>query len=396
MKSQCLACGGVLGVDLFSIPDLPLVDSFCTTEDAARSVPVFSITVAQCSTCLTIQLVNPPDTSAIYKQYIYESRSSPDLKEHFAGYASFIKNLGVSKHDKILEIGANDGLLLSELVRCEFCNLTAIDPSPQTAAITLEEVSVINDFFSQRAMMGVPRGEFDLIIANNCFSHIPNLCDTLTLCRDLLSERGALIVEVQSTLDLLQDSAFDYIYHEHFFYHTVTSFETLAKLAGLELYDVLHVPTKGGSYRLLFGHPGRHEVAESVRYWLYRESVAGVHSVSPWVAMRRYLDTLSLSINHHLHRDNVVAAAYGASATGTVFLRYMNLEGAVQFIVDDNPKRQNLYSPRAAIPVRDPATLNDSNVCLVLAWRHLGRIAPKLQALNVPFVTPLPIFRAYG
>lgn len=396
MKSQCLACGGGLGLDLFSIPDLPLVDSFCATKDAARSVPVFSIRVAQCSRCLTIQLVNPPDTSSIYKQYIYESRSSPDLKEHFAGYASFIKYLGVSEHAKILEIGANDGLLLSELVRCGFYNLTAIDPSPQTAAITLDKVSVINDFFSRRAMTGTPRGEFDLIIANNCFSHIPDLCDTLALCRDLLSEQGSILVEVQSTLDLLQDAAFDYIYHEHLFYHTATSFGTLAQLAGLELYDVQHVPTKGGSYRLSFGHPGRRQVADSVRYWRYREGIAAVHAISPWDAMRRYLDTLSLSIKHHLYRENVVAAAYGASATGTVFLRYMNLEGAIQFIVDDNPKRQNLYSPRAAIPVRDPGTLNDSNVCLVLAWRHLGRIAPKLQALNVPFVSPLPVLKAYG
>ena len=85
-------------------------------------------------------------------------------------------------------------------------------------------------------------------------------------------------MEVQSCLDLVEGVVFDYIYHEHYFYHSAQSFERLAKISGLELYHIDHVPTKGGSYRFLLGHPGCHLIDSSVDYWISRGT--GVFTVS--------------------------------------------------------------------------------------------------------------------
>jgi SAM-dependent methyltransferase len=396
VSSRCLGCQGTLGPVLFSIPNLPLVDSFAKTATEARKVPGFSIEISQCTQCLTIQVVNPPDTSEIYRNYIYESSSSPDLKGHFISYVNYVHSLGISRDSRVLEVGANDGLLLAELQKFGFMDLTGIDPSPQTAAITIPGVKIINDFFSPKVLGNLGGHQYQLIIANNCFSHIPDLRNILALCRELLSDDGRLVVEVQSTLDLIQALAFDYIYHEHFFYHTVTSFRLLAKMAGLEVYDVTHVPTKGGSYRLCLGKDGKQGASESVDYWVYRERLAGVHSQSSWLSMGDYLDRVRPSLQARLSDFSRPVSAYGASATGTVFLRYMDLEGIVSFIVDDNPKRQGHFSPGAAIPVRPASALAESGVCLVLAWRHIAKIAPKLDAIGLPYLTPLPILESHG
>jgi SAM-dependent methyltransferase len=193
------------------------------------------------------------------------------------------------KDEAVLEIGANDGLLLRHLINVGFKNLVAIDPSPQTALIEFSEVEVINDFFSNKSMDNFKTASFSIIIANNCFSHISGLIDVLRLCARLLKKEGTLIVEVQSTLDLVVGVVFDYIYHEHYFYLSASSFRILANLAGLEVYLVKHVETKGGSYRLLLGHPGQHKVDGSVPYWEYREMIAGLHSIETWSRLREYL-----------------------------------------------------------------------------------------------------------
>ena len=398
MKALCLACGGDLGGEVFSTPDLPLVDSFELTPEKASRVPSYPVSIAQCATCFTLQIVSPPDTSEIYRNYIYESSSSPDLDAHFKEYAQFIHRLSIPQNAKILEIGANDGLLLKHLRALGYLDLTAVDPSPQTAQLpsTIPNVRVINNFFSRNAMSGEPRGEYSIIIANNCFSHIPSLAEVLQLCATLLSRKGILIVEVQSTLDRLQSLIFDYIYHEHYFYHSVTSFRRLTRMIGLEVLDVSHVPTKGGSYRLIVGRPDEHATRESVRYWEYRERISNVHARDSWQAMRDHLRQVRSALHSVLSDFPGEISAYGASATGTVLMRYMGIESHIKFIVDDNEKRQGRFSPGAALPVVSSKELTRSNLCVILAWRHRQKIVATLQKAGVPFICPLPILEING
>lgn len=396
MTSSCLACGGSLGDAMFSIPDLPLVDSFCKSADEARLVPRYSIDLCQCSCCDTIQVASPPDTSPIYKNYIYESGSSPDLLDHFTEYAQFVKNAvgGVGGH--VLEIGANDGLLLNQLIEVGFRNLVAIDPSPQTSRIDLPGVRVINEFFSPQSVSRLEPQSFSVIIANNCFSHIPDLVAVLELCRGLLEDTGTLFVEVQSTLDLIENVVFDYIYHEHLFYHTAASFEKVAEKAGLELYGIEHVRTKGGSYRLLLGHPMQHARQSELVYWKYREGIAQVNNATTWRTLELYLRSVKAQIHQVLSEMPRPVIGYGASATSTVFLRYMNLESMVSSIVDDNPKRQYLFAPGSAIPTLPPDALERAGVCLILAWRHSALIGPALESRGLAYVIPLPALSVHG
>lgn len=390
MSSTCLACGGILGEALFEIPDLPLVDSFCNTSDEAREVPRYSIELCQCSACSTIQVAAPPDTSNIYRNYIYESGTSPDLLRHFSEYAGFVKATLGGVTGRVLEIGANDGLLLGYLVKSGFGKLWAIDPSPQTARINLPGVTVINDFFDEKSAGRLPSNGFAAIIANNCFSHIPQLTSILELCRQLLDRSGTIFVEVQSTLDLVEKVVFDYVYHEHYFYHTASSFENVLRKAGLELYGIEHVDTKGGSYRFLVGHPGAHTVSTTLDYWKYREKIAQIHSAASWKNMRDYLTGVRGSLCSFLAAQSRPIYGYGASATGTVLLRYMDIERYMTAIVDDNPKRQHLFAPGSAIPTLPPSALDEAGVCLVLAWRHGNRISPSLESRSIDYVIPLP------
>ncbi len=392
----CLACGGEVGASFFEIPNLPLVDSFCATREAALQVARYRIDIVKCRVCDTIQIDSPPDTSYIYENYIYESSSSPDLESHFSEYAQFVSALQKDRDGSILEIGANDGLFLKSLIKAGFRNLVAVDPSPQTSLVSLRNVKIVNKFFNHETMAGFDDGSFTTIIANNCFSHIPNLTGVLGLCAKLLSAEGVLIVEVQSTLDLIEGAVFDYIYHEHYFYHTVGSFENLAKLSGLEIFCVKHVSTKGGSYRFLLGRPGGHPIDSSVAYWKYREAACGVNSVETWARLVEYLKHIKKSLNRWIDRADYSLLGYGACATGTVFMSYMGLESKIEAIVDDNPKRQGLFAPGTGIPVLSLEQAEGYRRCLVLAWRHSSLIVPKLTFKGLSSFVPLPVVSIYG
>ena len=172
----CNACGSELGDILFNLKDIPIVDSFKKSKKLAEDVPRITIDISQCINCKTVQITQPISTSEIYLNYIYESSSSPDLNSHFNSYAeSILRNF--STENKILEIGLNDGLLVRNLIKKGFKHIVGIDPSPQTGNLKIDGAEIINDFFSKGKIEDLRQyyHNYDIIISNNCFSHIPNL-----------------------------------------------------------------------------------------------------------------------------------------------------------------------------------------------------------------------------
>lgn len=391
----CFACGGELGEILFSIPNLPLVDSFEATFEKAITVPRQGINLRQCENCYTVQIDKLVDIKSIYRNYIYESRSSPDLLNHFSAYALKIFS-DFGSNVNLLEIGANDGTLLMELNKLGFKNLVGIDPAPQSNNISIENLIVINDFFNPQSSEILQKyyKAYDLIIANNCFSHIPNLKEIFIQCSILLSDKGTIIIEVQSLLHLFEQCIFDYIYHEHIFYHSVTSLSSLLEKTGLEIYNVEYVLTKGGSYRFYISKKGNFNKSNAVDYWLYRELLADIHNKKTWEKFCLYLVNVKSKLSTLLEKNKPVIG-YGASATGTVLLNYFSMEEHVSKIIDDNPKRQGRFSPGSGIPVVSLESIDSVSTYLILSWRHKNSILSKLSSKkSLSTIIPLPYLDA--
>lgn len=274
--------------------------------------------------------------------------------------------------------------------------MVAIDPSPQTAAIKISGVTILNSFFNEDVKVRLGEEKAFLIIANNCFSHIPDLLGKLKLCKSLLATGGAIIVEVQSALSLLENVVFDYIYHEHYFYHSALSFRNLVRRSGLNITKIDLLPTKGGSYRFTLAHEEDEPETAAVDYWLYKESLVEINALATWNNLYRYLELIKHQTHQFLENNlDKRLVGYGASATGTVLIKYLGLEDRIELIVDDNPGRQGLYAPGSGIPVKDNTELRSSDLCIVLAWRHSGLIQKRLRKLSVPHICPLPFFEKF-
>ena len=95
-------------------------------------------------------------------------------------------------------------------------------------------------------------------------------------------------------------------------------------------------------------------------------------------------------------------AAFGAPAKATTLMYHFGI-GAdiIDFIVDDSPLKQNLYSPGMHIPVLPSAALYERNpdAVVILAWNFAEPImenhAAYLEAGGT-FIVPLPTVRQFG
>ena len=92
-------------------------------------------------------------------------------------------------------------------------------------------------------------------------------------------------------------------------------------------------------------------------------------------------------------------AAYGAPAKATTLLYHFGLDASViDYIVDDNPLKQGLYTPGLHLPVLAPAVLGERrpDYVLVLAWNFADSIIAKYRGYAGDagqFIVPLPDLR---
>ena len=67
-----------------------------------------------------------------------------------------------------------------------------------------------------------------------------------------MDDDGVGIIEFHNAGLLLEQLHYDYIYHEHLFYYTLTSIEYLLKKHGLYIFDTMESPISGGSWVVYF------------------------------------------------------------------------------------------------------------------------------------------------
>ena len=169
--------------------------------------------------------------------YIYTSSSSPDLLDHFTNYAAYLDSrLPNLPAYRILDIGCNDGLFLSCLATFS-SDLSGIDPAPNVFnQRVFDGFEFFPGYLDKQAFNNFDSfssNSFDLITANNVFSHADNLNDMLECISYLLADDGYFCFEVSYLLDLLDSKVIDYVYHEHLAYHSVQPLRSFLRRHGL-------------------------------------------------------------------------------------------------------------------------------------------------------------------
>jgi SAM-dependent methyltransferase len=367
-----------------------------------REQPEFALSLHLCSGCGNVQIEDVVNPDLLFRQYTYATTSSIGLVEHFRNYAK--ENVAANRTEPgslVLDIGSNDGSLLKVFRELGY-RVVGVDPATGIAArATAEGVPTVPDYFTPLVASRIrdEHGPAALVTANNVFAHSDKLPAMADAVRALLAPDGVFTFEVSYLLDIVQKMLFDTVYHEHLCYHSVRSLAAFFPRHGLQLIDVRRIPTKGGSLRgtvQLAG--GRRPVSPEVRRLIEWEELTRLHSPDTFRAFARRIDAAKEQFVTLLDRcrgAGKVVAGYGASPTVTTLLNQFDLGRRLDFLVDDNPVKQNTFSPGHHLPVYPPDALyeREVDVVAVLAWNYATPIIAKHQkfaAAGGRFVIPMP------
>jgi SAM-dependent methyltransferase len=371
-------------------------------EDLSRKEERFPLDLFFCQDCKHLQLLDVVDPLVLFRDYVYVSGTSPVFVKHFQDYVDTLsKRFGLGKGAHVTEIGSNDGTML-RMFQQKGMSVLGIDPAVEIArAATASGVKTLPELFSTSLAKKLSaESRSDLIVANNVFAHIDDLTDVVGGVRTLLKQSGAFVFEVSYLLDVVEKTLFDTIYHEHLCYHSVIALKTFFARNGMELFDAERVGSHGGSlrgYAQLTGGPNAvsPHVAEL-------EALERQHGLDKAETFRRFaakIEGLKVELSSLLKKlkaEGKQIAGYGAPAKATTLMHHFGLGPEfVDFIVDDSPLKQGLYSPGLHIPVLPAASIAERkpDYLLVLAWNFADSIIGKLKDYSAgggKFIVPVP------
>jgi len=144
---------------------------------------------------------------------------------------------------KVLDIGCNDGLLLSMFISHKQFRLYGTDPSPVAQNASKGSFSLHSEYFPGASTKSA--APYDVIIETNSLAHIPEIGKCFEAIADILADDGILVIEVSDFDQMVAKGAWDYIYHEHLYYYTKQSLISMLAERGLEVYRIDEITTKG-------------------------------------------------------------------------------------------------------------------------------------------------------
>ena len=402
-RIDCRLCGSQNLSSVLKFEPTPPANAFVTIEEQKTEQVCYPLELNFCNDCFHIQLLDVVNPKTLFENYVYVSGTSSVFIKHFEDYAKYIiKNYSPPKNSLILDIGSNDGTLL-QFFKNNSYSVLGIDPAKRIANnASSNGIETLNDFFNYDLSVKIRQkyGSLSVITANNVFAHIDDLTGFVKGIHHLLSKNGIFVFEVSYLLDVITKTLFDMTYHEHLSYHSVISLIPFFKKNGLELIDVIKTNVHGGSIRgIVQLKGGPHKIKDSVQKSIEGELTAKLDKESTYKKFGVNIENQKIELSTLLKKikdENKTIAGFGAPAKSTTLLYHFNIDSTIiDYIVDDNELKQNLYSPGKHIPIVSSKNIYEKkpDYLLILAWNFAESIIKnheKFKEQGGKFIIPLP------
>jgi len=400
----CQVCGHAPLDEVLSLGYMPPVNQMVQIGQVPRQQPWFPTNLLHCPKCDLVQLGLAVDPVIIFPpEYPYTSGTTKVLRDNFADlHCESATMLGLTNKDLVVDIGSNDGTLLSNFQKGGH-RVLGIEPTDVGDIANSRGIRTLKRYFGVEVAREVKEkyGPARVITAANCFAHIEDVHAIVDGIVEMLTPDGVFISESHYLIGLLDTLQYDTIYHEHLRYYSVASLKHLLEMHNLEVFHARSIPSHGGSIRVYAGQHGAHTVQDSVRHMLAAEP-RGKAMSARLASFKRdvVLSKLRLmSILRELKEKGARVVGISAPSRASTIVNYVGLdEGLIDYVCEiAGSLKIGKCMPGTRIPVVDEAKLfSDQPECAVIfSWHIADELTPKLRAKGFRgrLITPLPVPR---
>ena len=155
-RKTCRLCNSSKLVLVLELKPTPLANAFVKNPSESEHQNCFPLDVFFCENCEHVQLLDVVDPSILFKNYVYVSGTSPSFIKHFEEYASsIIDRFSLNLESVVIDIGSNDGTLLSYYKKKKFITIGCEPANNLRTELKKNCNHIINNFWSRKELFKI-------------------------------------------------------------------------------------------------------------------------------------------------------------------------------------------------------------------------------------------------
>jgi hypothetical protein len=386
---------------IISLGYLPPVNEFLKINSINSQSVFFPTDLVYSQSSKLVQLSTIVNKSIVFpKSYPYTSSTTKILRDNFAELFNECKKLiDFNSKDLIVDIGSNDGNLLSNFKKIKRLGVT---PENIGKLAIKKGIPTLLRYFDKNTANLIQKkyGKAKIITATNVFAHIDNITELMNNVLKVLKNDGVFVTESHYLMPLIKDLQYDTIYHEHLRYYSLTSLKNIFDKFKLEIIHAKEIPTHGGSIRVYVAKKNNYKKSKSIKKILNKEKKQ--------LNRKKFLEFREKVVASKLQLLTVIKKikdkkkliyGVGAPSRATTLVNYT---GLTKEIVDcicevNNSYKVGHYMPGTNIPVVSEKIIfkKKPDYLLMLSW-HIAKDLIKIfkkKGYKGKFIIPLPKVR---
>jgi C-methyltransferase C-terminal domain/Putative zinc binding domain/Methyltransferase domain len=399
---SCRGCGEKNVESFLDLGDQPHCNRLIPAALVDKKEPYYPLRVGFCRTCTLVQIDHTIPKESMFTDYPYVSGTTKTLVAHFKETAERLATTYALKpRSLVVDIGSNDGTWLKQYQPLGM-NVLGIDPASNVVDLAMENgIPTWVRFFNETTADEIlaKQGPASLVTAAGVFFHLEELHSVVRGVKKMIEKDGVFVVQAIYLGGMLDNTAFDQVYHEHLVYYTLRSIEALFGRHGLEVFDARVVEIHGGSLEVHVAPKGRYEVKDTVTKMRELEASQRFGEFETYQAFAKSVwklrdDLMALLKKYKAEGKSVYA--FGAPAKGATLLNSFGIgPELVQKATERNPIKVGFLMPGSRIPIIAEVGAKP-DAFLVLAWNFIdefvSRERPYLEG-GGEFIVPVPELR---
>ena len=386
IMNNCFICEkGTLEV-MLDLGQSPIANNLELNLSDSLGSKKYPLMLSKCSNlCQHVQISEIVDQVEIFSDYFYMPSVSATLTKHLEDISEDLnENFFINDKSFIVDIGSNDGTFLNSLKK--FTNkILGIDPAKNLSDLANSKgINTLNDFFTNDLSIDISAeyGKADYIVSTNTFAHTPKVNDFVKGLKNLLSQKGVIIIEIHYLGSMINDNSFDTIYHEHFSYWSLKNLNDVFARFDLQIFDAKILPVHHGQLRIYISNNGNYDITDSYLNILNNE----IETDLLGKGLDKFCNdvkTIKKEITHlfnKLSKEGKKIYGYGAPAKASTLINFIGAEN-IEEIYDKSELKQGKYIPGTSIKIKDPIEIlkDKPDYIFLFAWNFSDEIVDQLK-----------------
>ena len=392
---HCLLCKNKKIKKIFSLGNL-FVSNFVNKKNIKTGIKA-PLNLLYCKNCSLIQLSHIAPQEIMYRRfYWYRSGVTKIMRLGLKNiFDDSLKHVKLNKKDVVLDIGANDGTLLSYYKRKKFITIGCEPAKNLQQNLQKKCHFLIKNFWDKKELYKVllkhrlkkPK----IITAIGMFYDLEEPNKFIRDAADCLDDKGIFIAQLMCLKSMIEKNDVGNICHEHIEFYSLKSLKFLFEKNGLEIFKIEENDINGGSYRIYCKKFKKGSIN------LRNENV--LKSMKDFARRVKINKKITTNFIDKKIKQGKKIYLYGASTKGNTVLQYYDLnQRKIPFGAERSPEKWNKYTIGTGIKIitEKMARKLNPDYFFVTPWGFIKEFIKrerKWLKKGGSFIVPFPKFK---